>query len=81
MADSDDITDPIGMRIEVRHLRERFDEWQERQDARLDKHGTQIDELRELAQKLKGAWWAVGIAAAGCAFLGSFAADLLSKGP
>lgn len=57
----DDITDPGSVKAlaaEMRHIRERHDDWNERQDVRLDKHGDRISALE------RSQWKAAGVAGA-----------------
>lgn len=42
MSEFSETTDPGSLRTEMRYVRERCDEWNERQDVRLDRHGERI---------------------------------------
>lgn len=75
MADADETTAPGVLRAELRHLDDRIDEVQARHEERLDRHGSRIHALELFAERLRGAWWAVGLAAAVFAFFGSFLAQ------
>lgn len=75
-----EITDHGSVRLALAHLRERLDEGQARQDGELVKHDTRIAAVEKLVERLRGAWWAAGLAAAFAAAAGSFAATWFGRG-
>lgn len=80
-----DTTDPGAMRVELHHVRERHDEWNERQDTRLNSHARRLGDLEDWRSESRGERRMLILAVSGAAglmsLLGSMMSLWLQKGP